>query len=279
MVSIESLQFGYRRGYTLFDNLNLTLQKGCVYGLFGVNGAGKTTLIRHISGLLFPGKGNVSVDGRDSRRRDVEMMRELFIIPEEFWLPSITIERYAEVHSGFFPKFDSGIFNQILREFEVEQKQNLDSLSYGQKKKFMIAFGIATNCGLLLMDEPTNGLDIPSKSQFRKILATHINEHRCVLISTHQVRDLSSIIDHVIILDNGKIRFMESTETITDNLSFGLITGDNHAEIVYSEDIFGGKSAITKNIGKDTEIDFELLFNGVIKDASVINNAIQRRSI
>ncbi len=279
MVNIESLQFGYRKGMYLFDNLNLTLLKGCVYGLFGVNGAGKTTLIRHISGLLFPGNGKVSVDGRQSSRRDVEMMRELFIIPEEFWLPSISVSRYAEIHSGFFPKFDSKIFNQVIGEFEVNQKQNLESLSYGQKKKFLIAFGIATNCGLLLMDEPTNGLDIPSKSQFRKIMASHINENRCVLISTHQVRDLSSIIDHVIILDNGKIRFMESTETITNNLSFGIIQSDNHSEFIYSEDIFGGKSAITKNTGKDTEIDFELLFNGVIKDSSVINNAIQRRSI
>jgi len=277
MVQIESLQFGYRKGYYLFDNLSLTLDKGCIYGLFGVNGAGKTTLIRHISGLLFPRGGSVRVSGRETKKRDIEMMQDLFIIPEEFWLPSISINKYISIHKGFFPKFDTEQFFLILKEFEVSAAHKLDTLSYGQKKKFMISFGIATNCGLLLMDEPTNGLDIPSKSQFRKIMAQHITEERCVMISTHQVRDLSSIIDHVIILDNGRIRFMESTEAITDNLSFGLITGESENNIVYSEDVFGGKAAISKNTGKHTEIDFELLFNGVIKNAEAIHQSIERR--
>jgi ABC-2 type transport system ATP-binding protein len=277
MVQIESLQFGYRKGMLLFDDLSLTLNKGSVYGLFGVNGAGKTTLIRQIAGLLFPKKGSVKIDEREAGRRDVEMMRELFIIPEEFWLPSVTVERYVSIHRGLYPKFNITTFETIMKEFEVSSKMKLDQLSYGQKKKFMIAFGIATNCGLLMMDEPTNGLDIPSKSQFRKIMASHISEDCCVLISTHQVRDLSSIIDHVIIVDNGRIRFMESTETITDHLSFGIISGETEGEVIYSENIFGGKAAISKNKGKHTEIDFELLFNGVIRNAESINNAIQRR--
>lgn len=277
MVQIESLTFGYRKGFTLFDDLNMTLQKGCVYGLFGVNGAGKTTLIRQISGLLFPKKGSVKIEERESGRRDVEMMRNLFIIPEEFRLPPVSAGRYLKVHAGFYPDFDQSVFDQIIHEFEVDKNQKLENLSYGQKKKFMIAFGIATNCGLLLMDEPTNGLDIPSKSQFRKIMASYVNENRCVLISTHQVRDLASIIDHVIILDGGRIRFMHSTEAITDNLCFGLQTGISDHEILYCEDVFGGKAAIMKNYGKHTEIDFELLFNGVIKDATIINNVIQGR--
>jgi ABC-2 type transport system ATP-binding protein len=275
MVQIESLTFGYRRGYPLFDDLNMTLRKGCVYGLFGVNGAGKTTLIRQIAGLLFPKQGNVRIDGRESGRRDVEMMRDLYIIPEEFRLPPVSVNNYLKVHTGFYPDFDRAVFDRIVQEFEIDQGQKLENFSYGQKKKFLIAFGIATNCGLLLMDEPTNGLDIPSKSQFRKIMASHVNENRCVLISTHQVRDLASIIDHVIILDGGRIRFMQSTEAITDNLSFGLQTAISENEVLYSEDVFGGKAAITKNHGKHTEIDFELLFNGVIKNGEILNNAIQ----
>ncbi|PKP20596.1 MAG: ABC transporter ATP-binding protein [Bacteroidetes bacterium HGW-Bacteroidetes-19] len=277
MVKIESIKFGYRKGRPLFDNLTLSLEKGSVYGLFGVNGAGKTTLIRQIAGLLFPEEGSVTVDGRISGRRDVEMMQKLFIIPEEFWLPSVTIEKYIEMQSVFYPTFNLETMKQILKEFEINENPKLDTMSYGQKKKFMIAFGIATNCSLILMDEPTNGLDIPSKSQFRKIMASFINEEHCVMISTHQVRDLSSIIDNVIVLDNGKIRFHESIETITNSFNFGIVSADHPSEIVYSEDIFGGKAAITKNSGKDTEIDFELLFNGVIKNGEIINNAIIRR--
>ncbi len=275
MVHIENLKFGYRKGTYLFDDLNLSLKKGSVYGLFGVNGAGKTTLIRQIAGLLFPVGGKVSVDGLESRHRHVEMMRNMFIIPEEFWLPGLSIEKYVKIHHGFYPDFNNEVFENILKEFEVGLTQKLDKLSYGQKKKFMIAFGIATNCGLLLMDEPTNGLDIPSKSQFRKIMAMHINYERCVMISTHQVRDLASIIDYVIVLDHGKIRFLESTEAITNNFSFSLITGHTDSEVLYSEDVFGGKAAIVKSAGRHTEIDFELLFNGVIKNAEGLNKAIK----
>ena len=277
MVTIESLEFGYRKGRPLFHNLNLTLEKGSVYGLFGVNGAGKTTLIRQIAGLLFPESGSVKIDDRMAGKRDVEMYQNMYVIPEEFWVPSITIDKYVTLHSSLYPKFDHNVFEQIMKEFDIKGNPKLDTMSYGQKKKFIIGFGIATQCSLLLMDEPTNGLDIPSKSQFRKVMASYVNEEHCVLISTHQVRDLSSIIDQVIVLDNGFIKFKESIGVITDSFNFGIISSDSNAEVVYSEDIFGGKAAITKNTGKETEIDFELLFNGIIRNSEQINNAIIRR--
>ena len=277
MVTIESLEFGYRKGRPLFHNLNLTLEKGSVYGLFGVNGAGKTTLIRQIAGLLFPESGSVKIDDRMAGKRDVEMYQNMYVIPEEFWVPSITIDKYVTLHSSLYPKFDHNVFEQIMKEFDIKGNPKLDTMSYGQKKKFIIGFGIATQCSLLLMDEPTNGLDIPSKSQFRKVMASYVNEEHCVLNSTHQVRDLSSIIDQVIVLDNGFIKFKESIGVITDSFNFGIISSDSNAEVVYSEDIFGGKAAITKNTGKETEIDFELLFNGIIRNSEQINNAIIRR--
>ena len=277
MVTIESLEFGYRKGRPLFHNLNLTLEKVSVYGLFGVNGAGKTTLIRQIAGLLFPESGSVKIDDRIAGKRDVEMYQNMYVIPEEFWVPSITIDKYVTLHSSLYPKFDHNVFEQIMKEFDIKGNPKLDTMSYGQKKKFIIGFGIATQCSLLLMDEPTNGLDIPSKSQFRKVMASYVNEEHCVLISTHQVRDLSSIIDQVIVLDNGFIKFKESIGVITDSFNFGIISSDSNAEVVYSEDIFGGKAAITKNTGKETEIDFELLFNGIIRNSEQINNAIIRR--
>ena len=277
MVTIESLEFGYRKGRPLFHNLNLTLEKGSVYGLFGVNGAGKTTLIRQIAGLLFPESGSVKIDDRMAGKRNVEMYQNMYVIPEEFWVPSITIDKYVTLHSSLYPKFDHNVFEQIMKEFDIKGNPKLDTMSYGQKKKFIIGFGIASQCSLLLMDEPTNGLDIPSKSQFRKVMASYVNEEHCVLISTHQVRDLSSIIDQVIVLDNGHIKFKESIGVITDSFNFGIISSDSNAEIVYSEDIFGGKAAISKNTGKETEIDFELLFNGIIKNSEQINNAIIRR--
>jgi len=277
MVHVKSLKFNYRKSNLLFDNLDLSLEAGNIYGLFGLNGSGKTTLIRLISGLLFPKSGEVTINSHFSKNRDVEMLRDIFVIPEEFWLPSINIKKYVNIHAGLYPNFDNKNFDNILKEFELDLHLKLDHLSYGQKKKFLIAFGIASNTSLLIMDEPTNGLDIPSKSQFRKIMASFISADRCVLISTHQVRDLSSIIDHVIVLHDRKICFNESTEVITQNFGFG-ISHELNENVIYSEDIFGGKAIIYKNNGKDTEIDFELLFKGLIKNAQVINNSIQRRS-
>lgn len=277
MVKIEALQFGYSKGRPLFDNLNLTLDRGSIYGLFGVNGAGKTTLIRQIAGLLYPQSGTVSVNDRISSNRDVEMYQDLFVIPEEFFLPSIKMDKYVSLHCGLYSKFNHTVFESIISEFDLKGNPKLDAISHGQKKKFIIAFGIATQCSLLIMDEPTNGLDIPSKSQFRKVMASYINDEHCVLISTHQVRDLSSIIDQVIILDLGKIRFKETIQTITESFHFGMINDEIAEDILYSQEVFGGKAGIVKNHGRDSEIDFELLFNGVISESEKINNAIIRR--
>lgn len=276
MIKAEKLTFSYKKNKILFDSLDLDLQEGRVYGLFGVNGAGKTTLIKLISGLLFPNSGTIKFNGLETKLREVETLKDLFIIPEEFWLPQISIETYISLNSVFYPNFDLSLMEEILKEFDVLPGQKLHLLSYGQKKKFLIAFALSTKAKLILMDEPTNGLDIPSKSQFRKIMAKTYNEERCILISTHQVRDLSSIIDNVIIVDNGKIRFSENVEDISKKLLFKHIDKDFNSEYLYSEDVFGGKFAILENNGRESEIDFELLFNAVIKDSLKINKTFGR---
>ena len=169
---------------------------------------------------------------------------------------------------------DSSYLSEILNEFQVDRQKNLTELSYGQRKKFLIAFALSTNSKVVLMDEPTNGLDIPSKSQFRKIMAATDQSERCFLISTHQVRDLDSIIDHIIVLNNGKIIFHQSVMDISKTLGFEKISEDSHKVVIYSEDIFGGKAAIvSKNeSSKETQIDLELLFNGIIQKQDLINN-------
>lgn len=276
MIQIESVTFSYKKNKVLFDKLDLEIKSGRVYGLFGVNGAGKTTLIKQIAGLLFPKSGKISYFGIDTKTRDVEILKNLFIIPEEFWLPNITVEKFIILNSVFYPNFDNTLIYEILKEFDVQPNQKLNLLSFGQKKKFLIAFALATKTKLLLMDEPTNGLDIPSKSQFRKILAMSYDENRCILISTHQVRDLSSVIDEVIVLDTGKIRFKATIEEIGTKLLFKHLDNETNIDTVYSEEVFGGKFAIIENNGRESEIDFELLFNAVVKDSEKINKSLRR---
>lgn len=273
MVSVENLTFAFRKNDSLFTGLDMKLEAGNTYGLFGLNGAGKTTLLNHLSGMLFPKEGSCNILGNNARRRLPETLSEIYILPEQFDLPKLTTETYVDLHAPFYPRFNHEYLTQMMNEFEVNTKKNLPELSYGQRKKFLIAFALATMCKLVLMDEPTNGLDIPSKSQFRKIMAATDQSERCFLISTHQVRDLDSIIDHIIVLNNGKIIFQQSVMNISNVLNFEKITEESEKVALYSEDVFGGKAAIVpkKDSAKETQIDLELLFNGIIQKQDLIN--------
>ena len=274
MVEIQELCFGYTKKKTLFDQLNLDLKPGNVYGLLGKNGAGKTTLLKIISGLVFSDRGSCQVQGHPSKNRVPESLEDICFIPEEYHLPSIRIDRFVLLHAPFYKRFDHSKLDWLLKEFQLEPHQRLHQLSYGQRKKFLLAFGLATSARLLLMDEPTNGLDIPSKSQFRKVIAASVNEDQCVVISTHQVRDLQNLIDPLIIIDEGRIIFNQSLEQIASALYFDtLIEIKENMQPLYHEEGIGGYAVITPNPDKnDSRVDIELLFNGVVSNAKGFNN-------
>ncbi len=279
MIEIKNMKFGYRRNHLLFSDLNLSLSPGRVYGLLGKNGAGKTTLLKIISGLLFPKKGECKVFGNDCSLRLPSVLNDIYLIPEEFELPSVTINNYVKADSVFYKNFSVADMDKYLYEFGLSRDNKLNSLSYGQKKKFLIAFGLSTNAKILIMDEPTNGLDIPSKVQFRKIIASSITDERCFIISTHQVRDLESILDTIIILEKGKIIFNYAVEKIAAGLSFKFAHNEETArKAMYSEDILGGKMLILQNENHDeeTKIELEILFNGVLNSPEMFNKLLNK---
>lgn len=266
MVRIQNLSFGYSRKRLLFNDLTLSLPKGRIYGLLGKNGAGKSTFLKNLSGLLFPTKGNIYVSGLEPKRRLPSFLENIYFIPEEVYVPSISISRYIKIFSPFYPKFNKTHFNHYLEMLEVDHSARLKSLSFGQQKKFIIAFALASNTSLLLLDEPTNGLDIPSKAQFRRLVASVMNEDRIIFISTHQTRDLENLIDTVLIIDNGKLLLNASIEQISKKLSFKTL-GDIPADksILFSEIAFGGFSIVMENLEKeDNQMNLELLFNTVV---------------
>lgn len=275
MIQLSNITFGYRKKAILFDNLSLTLEFGKIYGLFGVNGAGKTTLLKQISGLLKPSLGSITINDLHIGNRAANSLGSVFLVPEEFDFPSISIRRFIELNAPFYKNFDHSLFELSMSEFELSLDENLGAVSYGQKKKFLISFGLATQTPLLLLDEPTNGLDIPSKSQFRKIMAKIASNDRCIVISTHQVRDLSSMIDHAVMVNKGKIVFDHSYRAISENLTFKHITGEIPSNAIYSESHASGHNVICKSSNDESEADLEILFNGVIKDANSINQAVK----
>jgi len=274
MIEIKDLTFSYKKGVKLFDKLNLSTQKGHIYGLLGKNGAGKTTLLKQSAGLLFPKDGTCSIDGLPSKSRNPEFLKKFYFIPEEFNTPPISVKKYIRIYSPFYPNFSLSDYEDYASQLNVPDKTGLNKMSYGQKKKFLLSFGLACNTEVIIMDEPTNGLDIPSKSTFRKIITSAINEDKVFVISTHQIRDIDNIIDGVIILDNGVIRFNNFIDEIAEKVKFTTTEeGDTSEDILYSEAGLGGNKSICKNTTKDiTKPDMEILFNAVIaKDSKLIN--------
>ncbi|MEQ8472041.1 MAG: ABC transporter ATP-binding protein [Marinoscillum sp.] len=266
MLEISHLSYAYGSKKPLFDQLKLSLPSGNIYGLLGKNGAGKSTLLKIISGLLFPKSGEINVIGHIPEERDPAFLREVYLITEEFDLPDMTISQFLKFYSPFYPRFNQVAMAGYLKEFKLESTDALNSLSYGQKKKLLLSFGLATDCKLLILDEPTNGLDIPSKSQFRKVVANAIHEDRTFIISTHQVRDMENLIDPVIILDEGEVVFNESYECITEKLAVSKsVTAPSEEGLVYAEAIFGSYTVVRENDGSlETSMNLETLFNTVV---------------
>jgi len=270
MIRIENLNFKYKSRPLLFEGLDLSLESGHIYGLLGLNGAGKTTLLKITMGMLFPKSGICRVLDYESQKRQPAMLADMMFVPEEFYAPDMTIGRYVDVYAPFYPSFSHEQFRAYMNELELRDNEHFKSFSLGQKKKAILAFALASNTRVLLMDEPTNGLDIPSKTQFRRMLASVAADNRCIIISTHQVRDIENLIDSVVILDNGKITLNRSVEEITAKLLFCTIPELTGKEL-YSERSIAGYKVLLPNIDVEpTQIDLELFFNVAINNCLAV---------
>jgi ABC-2 type transport system ATP-binding protein len=265
MIDIQNLHFGYRKG-KVFNGLSLTLQAGHIYGLLGKNGTGKSTLLRNIAGLLFPDQGSVKVLDFNPAKRQPAFLREIYLVPEEFHVPPVPPAEFMAVHAPFYPRFDKERYSRYLVEFEIPVDRSMQQMSYGQKKKVLISFALASGASVILMDEPTNGLDIMSKSQFRKVLAGTAEDNRCIIISTHQVKDLENLIDRVTVIDEGKILFDQTMDAIQDRLAFRLaMDGEDSKDVIYSESSIKGNVQVQVNhSGEETRMDLELLYKAII---------------
>ena len=263
MITLKELSFSYSRKKEVLDRINLEVGSGHICGLLGKNGEGKTTLLNLLSGQIFPDQGSCLVLEEIPSERNARFLQQIFLLPEEISMPEVTAIEYIKMYAAFYPTFRDDICKACVESFEINLSDRLSKMSQGQRKKVAITLALAAHTPLLLMDEPTNGLDIPSKATFRRLVASLIDDNQTVIISTHQVRDLESLIDTVLILDQRQILLNKTLNEIGEKLYFGPLLPEEKA--LYSAPTSQGTIGVTARDGKEeTAVSLELLFNAAI---------------
>ena len=271
MITIDNLGFSYGENIVLKD-IAMRLEDGRIYGLLGENGVGKTTLLTLLSGLKKPKTGKIEIDGQHPLDRKPSLLSEIYSLSDEVAEANMTAMDYARNYGKFWTNFSLGKFVEIMGVLEIHPGQQMNQMSFGQLKKTHVAFALACNTKYLFMDEPTNGLDIPSKAQFRKALMKYTREDSTVLISTHQVRDLENVIDPIIILDKQQVLLNASIQEISEKLFFDYST-ETRPDALYCEMIPGANIQVLLNTdGEDSKVNIEALFNTTHKHKELIQN-------
>ena len=264
MIKIENISYGYKSNHPIFNDISLEIGNG-IYGLLGENGVGKTTLIHLLCGLLFPWKGECSIDGMNPAKREPALLSRYFFLPEEMQMPSESISAFATRHSAFYPHFNHKEFEQNLEELKIDRKQKLSAVSYGQQKKAMLAYAFALHTPLLILDEPTNGLDITSRQALKRIISRSIDDDSTLLISTHQAHDFENLLDHLIILGEGEILLNRSLDEISQRLLFAR-TDSLPEDSIYSEQELPGYFSVLPNEEEEENTpDKELLNKAMLQ--------------
>lgn len=276
MIEIKDLAFSYGKT-PILKSITTTLEEGRIYGLLGENGVGKTTLLTLLCGLKKVCSGSITTDGENPFDRTPTLLQNQFYLPDEVLPVAMKAECFAKERGAFWPDYDHSKFLEIMKEFENDPAKKMNQMSAGQLKKTYISLALACGCKYIFMDEPTNDLDIPSKTQFRSAIMKYTSDDSTIVISTHQVRDLENIIDPIIILDRQDVLLNASVEEITSKLYFDYGT-QLHPESLYSEQLPGGFIQVYPNTtGEDSKINVEALFNAVHKNKELIKGMFSNK--
>lgn len=273
MISLNALTFGYGKK-VLFDGMDLELAPGGLYGLLGLNGAGKTSLLKLVAGALIPTGGTVTAFGRSPSARSFDHLADVAFVAEDPWVPAQTVSGWLSRQLPFRPGFDRPAFEALLDQFQVDPKAVLTKLSYGQRKKFALAAALASGARTVLLDEPTNGLDIPSKGQFRQALARAAQADRVIVVSTHQIRDLESLLDPLVIMDRGQIPFVLDSASLADHLSTVRLTTLEGRPVVHAVRDTLGWAAVTAEPSETGAPDLELVFGAAVAEPQRLHSAL-----
>ncbi|BDD11165.1 ABC transporter ATP-binding protein [Fulvitalea axinellae] len=264
MLQVNQLNYAYKAGSPIFRDLTFSLCAGSIVGLLGKNGEGKTTLLSLLAGLKRPHGGELTVNGHNPGKRQPSFLSSIYYLPDEAEPGFSSPQDFVKAMAPFYPTFDTKIMAELTETFELPEARKFSHWSFGQRKKFQIAFALATKCKIMLFDEPTNGLDIPSKAIFRKVMAGTLDEDQLVIIATHQTADLQNLIDRVMILEQGDVKLNEELFDLEAKYFFGQGHLPEHLDCVYAEEVPNGHKYMCASAGESSTVDLELLFNATI---------------
>ena len=197
--------------FRALDDLNMMVPQGAVYGLVGPNGAGKSTAIRHMTGIYRPDRGSVLLNGKPIYE-NVAAKSTIGYIPDDvFYFPSATMEEMKQFYKGIYPSFDEELYQRLFDAFALPKKTPIRRYSKGMQKQAAFHLTLCTHPEVLILDEPVDGLDPVMRRQVMSLILTDVAEHgTTVLISSHNLRELEDVCDHVGIMDHGKMLLEKS---------------------------------------------------------------------
>jgi len=279
MVALKDVEFSYKRGVHVLQGISAEFEGGHVYGLLGLNGAGKTTLMKIIASAFFPKAGSCRTLGSDVAKRDRRMLEDMYILGQD---PQLTgrggaAETVTQQIAPFYPRFDTGFLEEGLRQFGVPAKARINKLSHGERRIVEVCAALSANTRLLLLDEPTNGLDIPSRDVFRRVVASWCSDERCMVVSTHQVKDIESLVDRIAVLHDHRIVLCEDLFRISERVAVSLESTEPDGDsLIHKEKSPGGWVAVREKPNQSGDsIDLEILFKATIAASGRLVRAIE----
>lgn len=207
--------------FVALDGLNMHVERGAIYGLVGPNGAGKSTIIRHLSGVYKQDEGTVTIDGQPVYENE-KLKQRFTVIPDEiFFFTQANTMDMMKFYKSMYPKFDETLFKKILACFpEINPKKMVRSLSKGMQKQVAFMLSIAARPELMILDEPVDGLDPVMRRQIWSLIMSDVAEHGLtVLVSSHNLRELEDVCDHVGIMNHGKLLIERSLDELQTSIT------------------------------------------------------------
>ncbi|NFN88483.1 ABC transporter ATP-binding protein [Clostridium sporogenes] len=219
ILEVKNLRKDYKN-FSL-ENINFSLDRGYIMGFIGPNGAGKSTTIKLIMNLIKKDAGDIKIFGRDNIKYETEVKEKIgFVYDENYFYDHVNIETMKKIIAPFYKEWSDKTFNKYLKTFDLDPKKKIKNLSKGMKMKFSLALALSHNADLIIMDEPTAGLDPVFRREILDILYDLIqDENKSIFFSTHITTDLEKIADYITFINKGKIIFSEDKNEIMEKYS------------------------------------------------------------